>query len=330
MQILDGKGIRYRLGRSDTWLSPIGLGTWQFSQGRGLVGKFWPPLAPALILSIIEEAINHGINWFDTAEIYGGGKSEQAVAGALDDLRVAPEQVAIATKWWPVLRSAGHLERSVHQRLLRLNSRPITLYQIHQPYSRSSIARQMEAMARLIDKGIIRHAGVSNFSAAQMVQAHRALKAHGHHLASNQVRYHLLDRGIEKNGILSAAEDLGISIIAYSPLGQGLLTGKFHGESSLARGMRRFKRHFSPSNLKRTQGLIDALTQMAAAYEVNVAQIALNWIITRSGGGIFAIPGATRVSQAAQNAGAMGWALSASDRQALDHLTQNLQRHSPA
>ncbi len=317
---------QYRLGSSDTWLSPIGLGTWQFSQGHGMIGRFWPRLIPALVMSIVEEAIHHGINWFDTAEIYGGGKSEESLASALDELHIPPDGVAIATKWWPVLRSAEHLEQSAQARLARLHHRPITLYQIHQPYSRSSIPKQMEAMARLLDAGLIRHAGVSNFSARQMTEAHRSLKSHGHLLVSNQVRYHLLDRRIETNGIMSCAADLGMSIIAYSPLSQGILTGKFHGRLQQPQGMRRMDPHFRPTFLNKTQSLIDALTEMGQKYQATPAQVALNWIVTRPGERVFAIPGATRVSQAAQNAGTMGFTLSSSDRQALDHLSADLSR----
>jgi aryl-alcohol dehydrogenase-like predicted oxidoreductase len=322
MSDMAGSTPKSRLGLSDTWLSPIGLGTWQFSQGQGLVGRFWPSLAPAVILSIVEEALNHGINWFDTAAVYGGGRSEEMLATALDNLGLAPDAVAIATKWWPVLRSAANLEGSIAERQEHLHQRPITLYQIHQPYSMSSIPRQMEAMARLLDAGLIRHAGVSNFSAAQMVQAHRTLKAHGHLLASNQVRYHLLDRRIETNGLMSAAQDLGISIIAYSPLGQGLLTGRFHdGAGKRPEGLRRYDPHFRPRALKKVEPLITALKDMAERYRATPAQVALNWIVTRPGVSVFAIPGATRVSQAAQSAGAMRFTLSSSDRQALDHVS---------
>ncbi|MCY0878357.1 MAG: aldo/keto reductase [Firmicutes bacterium] len=312
---------RYRLGASDVWLSPVGLGTWQFSQGQGMVGRFWPRLSPVLIMSIVEEALNHGINWFDTAEIYGGGKSEEALANALDGLGVPRDAVSIATKWWPVLRSARHLEDTIQERMKRLNQRPIVLYQIHQPYSHSSIPQQMAAMARLIDAGLIRYAGVSNFSARQMQEAYRALKAHGHTLVSNQVRYHLLDRRIEQNGILSAAQDLGMSIIAYSPLAQGLLTGKFHHDDVKPQGMRRFDPRFRPPYLRRTEPLIRLLEDMAARYQVTPAQVALNWIITAPGEHILAIPGATRVSQAAENAGAMEWRLSASDREELNRVS---------
>lgn len=319
MTTVKTKSVTVRLGESDIWISPIGLGTWQFSQGHGLVGKFWPRLDGALILSIVKEALNHGIDWFDSAEVYGGGRSEEVLGEALRELKVSFDSVFIATKWWPLLRSATHLEQSVPIRRAALGQWPIMLYQIHQPYSRSTIDQQMESMARLLDRGLIKHAGVSNFSLRQMLKAHRALKSHGHRLVSNQVRYHLLDRRMESNGILAAAEDLGMSIIAYSPLAQGLLTGKFHENNRVPWGMRKLDPHFGLAYINRTRPLINALQAIAEAYQVTPGQVALNWIIARPGGRILAIPGATRVSQAAQNADAMGWRLSTSDRQALDH-----------
>jgi aryl-alcohol dehydrogenase-like predicted oxidoreductase len=315
---------RQRLGQSDLWLSPVGLGTWQFSQGQGLVGRFWPQLDAGEIKAIVDAAYAHGMNWFDTAEIYGNGQSERALADALQELGLSSDEVYIATKWWPVLRRAGHLSRSIGGRLKQLQGYPIALYQIHQPFSLSSIEKQMAQMARLIDAGYIRYAGVSNFSAAQMLRADRALKAHGHQLVSNQVRYHLLDRRIERNGVLSLAQDLGISIIAYSPLAQGLLTTKFHTGHVRPQGFRRWHPQFHRTFLQRIAPLIEALTVMAEHYRVTPAQVALNWVISTPGQVVFAIAGATRVAQAVDNAGAMGWRLSASDRDALSRLSESV------
>lgn len=302
-------------------LSPIGLGTWQFSKGRGLVGGYWPSLSDEAIRNIVSTALAGGINWFDTAEVYGNGQSEVALARALDALDADKIEAFIATKWWPLLRAAGSVQVSFQRSLDRLHGRPVMLYQIHQPYARSSIASQMRAMAGLLDQGVIQHAGVSNFSLAQMREAHRALKSHGHHLASNQVRYHLLDRRIERNGLLSAAQDLGITIIAYSPLAQGLLTGKFHESTERPRGMRRWSPAFRPDALRRTRPLIDLCRELADRYHVAIAQVALNWLITVPGECVMAIPGATTLDQARFNAGAMGWTLSASDRAALDEVS---------
>ncbi|PSR26165.1 MAG: aldo/keto reductase [Sulfobacillus benefaciens] len=312
--------LQCRLGSSDRFVSAIGLGTWQFSQGHGLIGKFWPSLDNNTIREIVKAAHSGGINWFDTAEAYGRGQSEYALSQALNDLQIPHNDALIATKWWPLLRSSRSLESTIHERLQRLQGWPITLYQIHQPYSTSSIADQMTSMARLLDLGLIQQAGVSNFSASQMTAAYRALKAHGHTLSSNQVRFNLLDRRIETNGVLSAAQDLGMTIIAYSPLAQGLLTGKFHNGSTSLKGFRRFTPQFSSRGLAKTSSLIHVLDTLAAKYQVTMAEVALNWLITTPGQFVTAIAGATSQAQASQNAHAMTWKLTASDRSALDQV----------
>ena len=310
-----------RLGQSNSYWSPIGLRTWQFSQGRGLIGKFWPTLSQTQITAVVQAGLERGINWFHTAEAYGHGQSEQALALALDALHVEFDQAAIATKWWPLLRTSHHLQRSIGQRLRALQERPITLYQIHQPFSRSSIESQMRAMAWLRDQGLIQEIGVSNFTTTQMVQAHRTLKTFGYSLTSNQVHYNLLRRGIENNGILDQAKDLGISLIAYSPLAQGLLTGKFHRGNPRPQGFRRWSPMFRPQVLKRTAALISAMQTLADKYAVEVSQIALNWVINVAGDTMFAIPGATSPEQAMGNSRAMGWALTRSEWEWLGQLS---------
>ncbi len=313
--------LRCRLGGSSRFVSAIGLGTWQFSQGHGLIGKFWPTLDNNTITGIVKTAISGGINWFDTAEAYGGGQSEHALSQSLNDLQILHNDAMVATKWWPLFRASQSLESTIEKRLHHLQGWPIALYQIHQPYSKSSIADQMASMARLLDLGLIQQAGVSNFSASQMTEAYRALKAHGHILASNQVRFNLLDRRIETNGVLSAAQDLGMTIIAYSPLAQGLLTGKFHSRSTPLRGFRRLSPQFSARGIAKTASLIYALDTLAAKYHVSMAEVALNWLITTPGQFVTAIAGATSSVQAEQNAHAMRWSISASDRSALDHVS---------
>ncbi len=284
-----------------------------------MIGKFWPTLSDERIRHIVKHTVEGGINWFDTAEVYGGGQSERALTLALETLQIAPEDAYIATKWWPLLRSSRSLEETIKEREELLKGRKILLYQIHQPYSRSTIPEQMKAMARLIDQGHIEHAGVSNFSCEQMEQAFKELKSHGHLLVSNQVRYNLMDRQIEVNGILQKARELGITIIAYSPLAQGLLSGKFHARTARVRGMRRLDPRFWPKALQQSLPLIEKLQSIAQANEASAAQVALNWLVTAPDERVMAIPGATSVEQASQNAAAMQWRLSASDRSALDH-----------
>lgn len=203
---------------------------------NGISSRFWGPLSNSEIKDIIAASVAGGINWIDTAEAYGNGHSEQMIANSLQLLENETSHFQapfIATKWWPLGRNATSLNKSIETRLNCLERRPITLYQIHHPTSFSSIERQMEAMALLVRSNKIKYVGVSNFSASQLRKAHTALKKFNIELVSNQVRYNLFDRSIEHNGILTTAKELGISIIAYSPLHQGLLTGKFHDDPRL-------------------------------------------------------------------------------------------------
>jgi len=312
-------GLR-SLGGSDLHVSAIGLGCWQFSKGKNLVGRFWPALPQETIAQVVKASVDAGITWFDTAEVYGGGESERALAHALTTLGIAPGTVTVASKWWPLARTAASITATIDQRLRCLQPYPIDLYQIHQPFSLSSVSAQMKAMARLADAGNIRYVGVSNFDAKRMREAHRALAEQGLHLVSNQMKYSLLDRSIEHNGVLETAQELGISIIAYSPLEQGILTGRFHEPSNsperLSR-MRRMSGNYRPASLARSRPVIETLKEVAQSHEATVAQIALAWLVQAHGEAIVAIPGASSVRQVQSNAGAMQVELTASEMAAL-------------
>lgn len=299
-------------GQTSLQLSPLGLGCWQFSNGKGLVGKFWPALKGEIINDIVKTSYEGGINWFDTAEIYGNGQSEQLLASALREALPVEDKVYIATKWWPAMRTASNIGRTIDVRIKQLEGRTIDLYQVHQPFSFSSVSSEMKAMAKLAAAGKIKNIGVSNFSAKQMREADRVLREHGLQLASNQIKYSLLDRRIEKNGILETAQELGCAIIAYSPLEQGILSGKFHHDPSLIKaisGPRKWSSAFQTNGLKRSKPLIDSLEQVAARYEATATQIALNWLIHAHGDTVFAIPGASKIHHAEQNVKAMRFKL---------------------
>ena len=210
------------LGKSDLKITPIGLGCWQFSKRNNLAGKFWPVLEDDLIQKVVKLSLEGGINWFDTAEIYGNGASEKALAGSLQKLGKKPGDVIIATKWWPMFRTASNIIKTIGDRLKALDPFPIDLYQVHQPYGLSSEQKEMEAMAELVKEKKIRYVGVSNFSAQKMRNAWETLQKAGINLVSNQVRYNLLDRKIESNGIMDTAKELGISIIALFPARTGV------------------------------------------------------------------------------------------------------------
>jgi aryl-alcohol dehydrogenase-like predicted oxidoreductase len=308
------------LGKSDLMITPIGLGCWQFSKQQNMAGKFWPKLEVDLINQIVKTSLEGGISWFDTAEVYGNGASERALVKALTGNGKLPGEIMIATKWWPMFRTASNILKTIDQRIEALSPFPIDLYQVHQPWGFSTVKAEMDAMATLVKTNKIHFVGVSNFSAAQMRSAWEVLQKHGIPLVSNQVRYNLLDRRIESNGILQTAKELGISIIAYSPLAQGLVTGKFHENPELLKniGMRKYSSQFKPAALERSRPLIKTIQELALKYDVSTSQVALNWLINFQGETVFAIPGATKESHAKQNTGTMSFSLSVEDLSTLD------------
>jgi aryl-alcohol dehydrogenase-like predicted oxidoreductase len=316
-----------RLGKTDIEITPIGLGCWQFSQGTGMIGRFWGNVATESIVGVVDAAMKGGINWFDTAEAYGRGKSEQNLSAALSRLAVKPGSVVVATKWFPFFRTARSIAATIDTRIACLGSYPIDLYQIHQPASFSPVPAQMREMAKLLRAGKIRSIGVSNFSARQMEQAHAALANEGIVLASNQVRFSLLDRSIDRSGVMDAAKRLGVTIIAYSPLAQGMLTGRFHEDPSALRAVstgRKLIGGVRASRLAATAPLIEELRLVARAHGVTPGQVALSWAVSFHGETVVAIPGSTKPAQAEQSAGALGIRLSQKELSRLDELSRSV------
>lgn len=320
-----------RLGRTQLFVSPVGLGCWQFSGAKGWMGKLWPELGYEKIREIVELNLKGGVNWFDTAEAYGWGESERNLTRVLRDIGRAPGEQLIATKWWPLFRRAKHIRSSIEDRLKALDGYPIDLYQIHQPISFSSIGKQMEAMARLVELGKIRYVGVSNFSAKKMRKAHDALAVHGIPLAANQIKYSLLDRQAESNGVLQTAKELGISIIAYSPLAQGLLTGKFHDDPFLIMqrpGIRKFQHRFRKEGLMESLPVIEVLKRIAEKKNSTAAQVALAWLLQFNGDMVVTIPGATKAYHVEDNVEAMKISLTNDELMELDLAAQKYSSRS--
>lgn len=308
------------LGKTDMMITPIGLGCWQFSKQQNLAGKFWPALDDELIIKIVALSIKGGINWFDTAEAYGNGASEKALSKSLDSAGKKPGEVLIATKWWPMLRFASNISKTIDDRIKALSPYPVDLYQVHQPWSFSGEKTEMRAMAGLLDKKLIRYIGVSNFSAKKMQNAWETLNKRGIALASNQVLYNLLNRKIESNGVMEMAKKLGISIIAYSPLAQGLVTSKFHDNPELLKniGLRKYNPLFKPAGLEKSKLVVRLVKEIAVKYNVTPSQIALNWLINYHGNTVVAIPGATKEQHVKENTGAMSFRLTDEDMARLD------------
>ncbi|WP_078549625.1 aldo/keto reductase [Litchfieldia alkalitelluris] len=320
MEVQQKVALRH-LGHTDLQISALGLGCWQFG------GNYWTKLKQKDIDEIVKICLSGGINWFDTAEVYGKGSSEMALSESLFNINVNEEDALIATKWWPLFRRANSIPKTIDQRIKALNGRRIDLYQVHQPFSFSSVRDQMKAMAELIRINKIRYVGVSNFSAKKMADADDTLKKQGYFLASNQVKYSLLDRRIETNGVLDTAKERGITVIAYSPLEQGILSGKFHKNPEIIKNMTGPRKHsklLKPAGLEKTKPLIDLLEKMAAKYEVSSSQIALNWLIHFHGDTVVAIPGATKPHHAKENIGALNFTLTQEDMDEINIVSKTI------
>ncbi|MEI6884655.1 MAG: aldo/keto reductase [Bacteroidota bacterium] len=308
------------LGQTKMMVTPIGLGCWQFSKQKNMAGKFWPTLEDELITKVVALSLEGGINWFDTAEIYGNGASEKALSKALQAAGKKPGEVLIATKWWPMFRFATNIPKTIGERISALSPYPIDLHQVHQPWGFSNEKAEVTEMAGVLKAGKVKYIGVSNYSAKQMKNAWETLDKLGIPLASNQVPYSLLNRKIESNGTLAMAKKLGVSIIAYSPLAQGLVTGKFHDNPELLKniGFRKYSSLFKPAGLEKSRPLITTIKEMAVKYNVTPSQVALNWIINYHGDTVVAIPGATKEIHVKENTGTMTFRLSDADMLRLD------------
>lgn len=311
-----------KLGQTNIEIMPIGLGVWQFSEGRGGATGVWSPISVEETDAIVQAALDGNINWFDTAEIYGNGRSERGLSQALKKTGVNNGTVKIATKWFPIMRTANSIRKTIDDRLKFLDGFAIDLYQVHNQASFSSPEAEMNAMADLLDMGKIRSVGVSNFSVSAMRRAHAQLVERGYTLASNQVKYSLLDRRIESNGILEAAKDLGITIIAYSPLEMGLLSGKFHKNPALLDSRPFIRRQVLKRKLESSRALIDMLEKIAEKHQVTPAQVALSWLVNYHGDTVVAIPGASKARHARESAGAMDLQLSDQEMTNIEEASQ--------
>lgn len=315
------------LGKSGIFITPIGLGTIQFSQGRGFIGRNYKPLDQGKMDAIVKASLEGGINWFDTAEVYGYGKSEEGLSMALNHAGQKAGEVVVATKWNPLMRTASNIPRTIADRLKNLGGYPIDLHQIHMPISFSSIPAQIKQMAALVKARKIRSVGVSNFSARQMKIAYDVLQAEGIPLVSNQVRISLLHRAVEQNGVLEMARKLGITLIAHSPLGSGFLTGRYHVNTERLKDVKwmfRVAGGFNEKRIAQTAPLIAEMAKIADAYGVTVTQIALNWLISYYGDTVVTIPGASRPEQALANAAVMDFSLTRGELNRLAEISKNI------
>ena len=310
-----------RLGKTDIEVTPIGLGSMEFAGGIGFFKYMLGSVEPKIQDEVVKVALDSGINLIDTAEIYGSGYSERSVARGLQAAGKSPGDAVISTKWFPLLKRAKSIRKSAEKSTKRLEPYPIDLYLVHMPLSVSSIKTQMDEMANLVDSGKIRAVGVSNFSKERMITAYEALDERGIPLAANQVNFSLLKRGIEFNGTLETAKELGITIMAYTPLGQGVLTGKLHSNPELLEVMPRMRRNRLRNGLTKSQKLIEVLEAIASERNATTAQVTLSWTTNYHGDTVIAIPGASKAYQAEQNAGSMRISLSSEQMETISTLS---------
>lgn len=313
---------RRKLGNSSLYVSPIGIGVMQFAGGGGMFNFMFSNIPQQEKDRIVKTALESGINWFDTAEYYGRGQSERTLRAGLANNQIKDEDVLLATKWWPALRTAENIRRTFNTRQKNLAGYTIDLFQVHWPISFSPPEAEMEVMADLVEQGKIRAVGVSNFSADYTRRAHAALERRGFGLASNQVHFSLIYRKIETNGILETAKELGVTIIAYSPLAAGLLTGKFHYDPQALRNTPIARRVNLTRQLHKSRPLVDAMDEIAKRHGVTITQVALNWTIYFHGETIVAIPGASSVQHAREAAGVMDFRLTDEEMDTLDQLSR--------
>ena len=300
--------MRYLSAGTDpktTRISRIGLGAWQFGSAEWGYGRDY---AGQEAHAIVRRALELGVTLFDTAEIYGFGRSERILGAAIGEDR---DSVFLATKIFPLLPVAPVVEQRAVASANRLGTRRLDLYQVHQPNPVVRDGTIMRGMRALQQVGLVSEVGVSNYSLDRWRAAEQAL---GSRVLSNQVRYNLVDRSPEQY-LLPFAESTGHIVIAYSPLAQGLLSGKYDRDHRPANRIRASSPLFLPENLDRAGDLIATLREVADAHAATPAQIALAWVIHHPA--VVAIPGASSVGQLESNVAAADIDLTEQEYQAL-------------
>ncbi len=306
------------LGPGGPTVPALGVGTWAW--GDSLFWDYGKAYSDSDLHAAFDACLDAGLTLFDTAEIYGFGQSEKLIGRFMQQRPGA----VVATKYFPLpwRFSKQSVADALAASLDRLQVASVALYQVHWPLDfLLSQKDMMQALAAEGKRGRIGAVGVSNYSASQMREAHGYLAEQGVPLAVNQVQYSLLHRTPETNGVIATARELGVTILAYSPLAQGLLTGKYTPEANLKpAGARWLDQRFSQSGLTKLMPVIQALQEIGETKDRTPAQVALNWLVSQ--GNVLPIPGAKNARQASQNAGALGWQLTAEELSQLDRLTQ--------
>ena len=309
------------LGKSSIQIVPVALGTWSWGDSGGW--EFGKTHTEKDLAEIVSVAVAAGPNiLFDTAEGYGGGASEEYLGRFL---RESDAKAVIATKFSPrrfEIRRRD-LFNALRGSIRRLGIAQVDLYQIHWPTRFASIESRMAPLADAVEEGLVRAVGVCNFSLDQIRRSHDALARRGIPLATVQLEYSLVHRKPELEGVLRACVDREITLLAYSPLAMGMLTGKYSpGRQPPPPRAARYPSAF----FSRIEPLIRLMKEIGRRHnDKSLAQVALNWVCCK---GAVPIAGAKTKLQAGENLGAMGWRLSNKDVELLDATSMDLWPYS--
>jgi aryl-alcohol dehydrogenase-like predicted oxidoreductase len=297
-----------------TRVSAIGLGCWQFGSKDWSYGREY---ADQTAVELVRTALDLGVTLIDTAEVYARGVSEMIVGRALDGRR---DEAFVATKLLPTWPVADRVQEHGRLSALRLRTDVIDLYQVHWPNPVVPLKSTMEGMRRLQTAGIVRHVGVSNFSAKRWQRAETLL---GGPVLSNQVQFSLMHRRPDKHNVPYAQAHDRI-VIAYSPLAQGVLGGRYDKDHLPAGPARRNNPLCLPENLERATPLRNTVRRIASAHEATPAQVALAWLLAKPN--VIAIPGARSLEQLRHNVAAADLDL---DDKELEELTAESDAFTP-
>ncbi|KMT02432.1 hypothetical protein BVRB_9g203850 [Beta vulgaris subsp. vulgaris] len=319
---------KVKLGGSDLEVTKLGIGAWSWGDTSYWNNFEWDDRKLKAAKAAFDTSLDNGINFIDTAEVYGskfslGAINSETLLGRFIKERKEkdPEvEVAVATKYaalpWRLGRES--VVKALKDSLCRLGLSSVDLYQLHWPGIWGNEG-YIDGLGDAVEKGLVKAVGVSNYSEKRLRDAYKRLKERGIPLASNQVNYSLIYRLPEENGVKATCDELGITLIAYSPIAQGSLSGKYTPENppSGPRG-----RLYTSEYLTQLQPLVKRIKEIGQNYDKTPTQVALNWLIAQEN--VIPIPGAKNGEQAAEFIGALGWRLSEEEIQELRSLAKEV------